>query len=354
MIRYFFLILTLASCAKETTSEETTRKQVQVFLTKKMDVPIFFETTGIVTPYQTVAISSQLEGEITGIYFKEGEPVREGDLLFTLDPTYYKEKVKQSKGKLEEIVYSFQLAKEKMLRMQQLVDSDYISQVDFDTQVAEMKQHQAAITQAEAALEMAQTSLSRCWIYAPIDGVIGFSKVYQGTVLHDESPQTLAVINQVHPIYITFSFPEGKLPIIREKMSQKNLKVISFLDHHNKELSGHIDMIDNQIDPKSSLVQARALFDNYNKLLWPNQKVSVKVILDQKKEQIAIPAHAIIYEKNKSYVLTVSPKNIVEKQEITLGEQSGSMVIVHQLEDNSEVILSPKDVRVKDHVVVTY
>lgn len=330
MRMHFTLLLFLASCSHQK-SEVMPSHSFPVQLTKveKKEVPIYLEALGHVDPIVSVELRSRIEGYLTGVYFTQGQEVKQDDLLFTIDPKPYEAALKQAIGVLEQTSANVSLALEKVKRYQSLVQEEFYSQIDYETLQSNFAAETARVTQAEAEVESAQINLDYCWIYAPIQGMMSLLDVDFGNLVGNDQAQKLATLNQISPIYVTFSLPEIHLPQIQKYQKQNNLQtVVAFENFEGECFEGELKILNNQVDPDTGMIKLRAVFANENKELWPGQFVRTRVILYRDKEALLIPYTAVQMTASGPVAFVATDTMTVERRSLVLGQRQGELVIV--------------------------
>jgi multidrug efflux system membrane fusion protein len=279
-----------------------------------------------------IEIRSRIEGELTGIFFKQGEEVKKGDLLFTIDPRPFEADLKEAKGILEQNRASQILAQEKVKRYQLLAQEDYFSQIDYESLQTNLASATALVEQAQARVERAALQLNYCWIYAPIDGMMGLLQIDYGNLVAKEGAKPLSSLNQMSPIYVTFSIPECHLPSIQQVLNpSKPLTVLaSYENFQEKSFQGTLQIVDNQVDPATGMIKLRAIFENLNHQLWPNQFVRTRLILSYIENGLLIPHAAVQLTPTGPVAFVVTKDLTVEQRKLVLGSRLDDEVLVLQ------------------------
>lgn len=294
---------------------------------KPMD--IFIEALGHVEPMISVDIRSRIEGELTGVYFTQGQEVKKGDLLFTIDPKPYEALLKQAKGALEETLANLALAEEKVKRYRTLAKDEYYSQIDYETLQSNYAALLAQAQQNGARVDEAAINLDYCWIYAPIDGKTGILQIDFGNLIKEEDDTPLVTLNQMAPIFVTFSIPEFQLQQIRSYQKKNELKIDAAFEDFDKEVfHGSLYMVDNGVDEKTGMVKIRALFENTCRDLWPGQFIRTRLILTTLSNATVIPHAAIQMTRSDPIVFVLNEDKTVSQRKVKLGQRKGEEVIV--------------------------
>ncbi len=337
LLAFFFLF---CSCTQSTPTPSTSSFPVKIAEVKKQNVPLYLETIGHVEPILAADITSRVEGELIDVFFEEGETVEEGALLFSIDPRPFEASLEKAKAQLEQDLTSLKLAQEKVARYQDLVKQEYVSQFDFDSYVADYKKNQALVAEDEASLLNAKINLGYCHLYAPFSGKTGIVKIDKGNLIKANTHQVLVTLNQISPIYVTFSIAEIDLIKVQHFHKQSPLKVeASFEKSENLLQEGVLETIDNQIDKKTGMIQLRALFENKQEELWPNQFVRVRLFLTEEKGALTIPSSAILKTTEGPKVFVLGENQRVCLKKVILGiKQQGIVVIKEGLSEKEKVI----------------
>ena len=223
------------------------------------------------------------------------------------------------------------LAQEKVKRYKILARDEYYSQIDYETLQTNYAATLALLGQNQGALDSAKINLSYCWIYAPIDGMLGILNVDYGNLIASPDGNTtpLITLNQMAPIYVTFSIPEYQLPKVQKSFRNETLKVLATYDKFEEEtFSGSLFMVDNQVDPQTGMIKLRAIFDNESRPLWPGQFVRTRLILSNVPNAVVIPFTAIQMTLTNPIVFVVGSDNTVEERTVKLGQREGNDVVV--------------------------
>ncbi len=289
------------------------------------NVPVQIHAIGNVTPISKVTIRSQITGKLESVNFREGQPVKTGDLLFTFDPRPPQAALARDQALLEN-------AKIQFVREQKLFDQKLISQDEYDTSKA-TRDTLAATVQAD------ELNLGYCEIRSPIDGVTGSQQVFEGNIV--KSPDdVMLMINQIHPIYVTFAVPEQYLSEIRREMAGKTLKVqASFAGMSGPTPEGDLTFVDNSVDTTTGTIQLKATFANEDNKLWPGQFVEVSLTLSEISNAVLAPNQAIQTGQNGEYVFIVKSDQTVEMRPVKTGESfQGETVVSSGLKAGETVV----------------
>jgi multidrug efflux system membrane fusion protein len=329
MKRLLMLTLCLAGCSHKSASPPPPSFPVHLTTVETVDVPIYLEGLGHVDPIIRVALRSRIEGNLTGVFFKQGQEVKEGDLLFTIDPKPYEAALKQARGHLDQNTANLSLAQEKVKRYQSLVQEEFFSQIDYETLQASYAANVALVTQAEAEVDSSLINLDYCWIYAPINGLMSILDVDFGNLVGNDQTQQLATINQISPIYVTFSLPEVQLPDIQKYQRKGCLKTLAAYENfHDEMFEGRLEIVNNEVDPGTGMIKLRAVFENEQRELWPGQFVRIRLVLYTQKDALRIPFTAIQMTASGPVAFVAKSNMTVERRQLKLGQRQGEKAIV--------------------------
>jgi membrane fusion protein, multidrug efflux system len=281
---------------------------VQVAPVRQETVPIYLTGLGTITPYYSVKIIPRVTGELTNVYFREGQDVRKGAELMTIDPRPYQAALDQAKGQLARDQAQLQNNQAEYNRYKALYDQGVVSREQADTMQSNLGQFVGAIKADEAAIEAAQLNVTYCHIKSPIDGKVGLRLVDPGNLVTANTTQTL-IVNQFRPIAVYFTLPENELQRVLTKLrADHKLDAIAFDKSDTTQLeSGQLTATDNQIDITTGTDKLKAVFANTDEKLFPNQFVNVHLILEQQKNAIVVPAAAVQHSTDNDYVWLVKP-----------------------------------------------
>jgi membrane fusion protein, multidrug efflux system len=292
------------------------------------DVPIILRGLGTVTAFNTVAIKSRVEGNITRIHFSEGQEVKAGDLLIELDARPFQAALDQANANLARDQANLTNAQADLARFAQLLRSESTPEQQYTTQKATVAADEAIIKSDQAAIDAAKLNVEYATIRSPIDGVVGIRQIDLGNLVQANS-QTLVVVTQIKPIYVIFSLPEANIPRIRSAMAQRKLTVEAYDAADQKQISqGVLNLVDNQVDQTTGTVKLKAQFSNSDEALWPGQFVNAHLVLEVVKNGVTIPAAAAQIGPNGHYVYVVRNDGTVETRAITVTQTENNVSLI--------------------------
>jgi multidrug efflux system membrane fusion protein len=315
---------------------------VSVATAERRDMPYYLTGLGSVTAYYTVSVKSRVDGELMQVNFKEGQNVQKGDLLAVIDPRPYQVALEQAQAALFRDQASLRDARLNYERFKGLLQSSgAMSQQQVDTQQATVDQLDGTVRNDQAAIDSAKLNLVYCHIAAPVTGRIGLRLVDPGNIVHANDANAMFVITQLQPIAVLFTLPEDSLPDVSRQMAKGTLDVEAYSrDDQNKLASGKLLTIDNQIDQTTGTGRLKAVFDNKDNALWPNQFVNTRLLLNTRKASTVIPAAAIQRGPQGTYVFTVKPDHTVEIRPVTIAFTQDNVSVIASGISPAEVVVT--------------
>lgn len=299
LISAFSLSALLTSCGSANTKSAQAGTgpqavQVAVAPAERKDVPVYQSGLGTVQASNTVSVKSRVDGQIVQIAFREGQFVKQNDLLIVIDPRPYQVALEQAQATQSRDQSQLKNAQLDYQRYQGLLKEGVIAQQQFDAQKALVGQLEGTIQADQAAIDNAKLQLAYTRITAPVSGRIGLRLVDIGNMVHASDTNALLVVTQLQPIAVVFTLPEDALPDVARHMRGRTLEVDAYSrDDTTKLASGKLLTIDNQIDQTTGTGKLKAMFDNSDNALWPNQFVNAHLLLETRKNAIVVPAAAI-------------------------------------------------------------
>lgn len=304
------------------------------------DMPLLFRSIGTVQALATVAVRPRVDSVIQQVHFSEGQEVKAGDPLFTLDPRTYDAALAQAQAALERDRANFIKAQADVTRYTELVRSNAIAKSQLDAAVATANALEATIKADQAQIDTAKLSLSFTKIVSPMDGRTGAVSVNPGTMVRAAEATPLVTINQLRPILVTFNVPERNLPALRAAMAAGPVPVsVSARGASDKPVDGKLSFIDAQVDQASGTIVAKAQFDNADTRLWPGAFVDVTVTLSVDGKALTLPDVAVQTSQKGRFVFAVKPDDTVEMRPVTVSRiQDGVAVIAQGLNPGDRVV----------------
>ncbi|WP_336953152.1 MULTISPECIES: efflux RND transporter periplasmic adaptor subunit [unclassified Acinetobacter] len=313
---------------------------------QRQDLQVEIKAIGTVIPTHIVNVQSQVSGVLQQIYFKEGQTVKKGQLLAQIDPAPFQVVLAQAEGTRQQNLAQLQNAETELKRYQLLFKQDSIAKQQVEQQLALVNQLQGQIQANKAQVDAAKLQLSYTKIYSPIDGRVGFRQKDAGNLIQANESGGLVSITQVHPIFVQFAVAENYLANLRQSLKKGDKVLVSAWDKtEQKQLAlGHVQAIDNQIDISTGTLKIKAIFDNYDDVLFPNQFVNVHLNTQTIQNALSIPNDAVQHGAKGSYVYIINPQNKAEIRMLKLGMTSnGQIEVLDGLKGSEKVVLEGID-----------
>jgi multidrug efflux system membrane fusion protein len=293
------------------------------------DVPVWLEGLGNVSAFYTVTVKTQVDGRIDKVLFTEGQRVKKGDVLVQIDPRPFAIQLESAQASLARDEANAQNARLNADRYKTLSQQNLISMQQYTDQVASVAQLEAQVRADRAAIDAARLNLDYARVTSPIDGVTGVRLVDPGNVVHASDPTGLVVVTQLDPIAVFFTLPEDDLASINEAMAGGTLTVDALSRDGEKPLGeGKLTVIDNEINQQTATLKLKAVFDNPQRLLWPNQFVKARLHVSTRNGAIVVPAAVVQHGPQGTLAYVVKPDSTVEARPITVATTQGDIAIV--------------------------
>ena len=302
---------------------------VVVATVQRRDVPIYLDGLGNVTAFKTVTVRSQVDGRLDRVLFKEGEPVKAGELLARIDPRPFQNQLQQALGALERDRAQLEAARRNFERYRQLAAKKLIPQQQADDQAAMVGQFEGAVRVDQATIEVAKLNLDYANIKSPIDGVSGVRIVDAGNLVRASDPNGLVMITQLDPIAVLFSLPQDELPRVMQELQRGLLSVEAWnRDGAQKLATGQLALVDNQINAATATMRLKAVFPNPQRLLWPNQFVKARLLLTVQKDAVVVPSTVPQRGPEGTFAYVVQPDQTVQPRNLEVEHTEGDIAII--------------------------
>jgi RND family efflux transporter MFP subunit len=299
---------------------------VDVAVAEKNMVPVRVEALGNVTPIASVAVKARLETTITAVHFQDGARVKEGDLLFTLDGRQLQAQIEQQEGILARDQAQLEQAERDVRRYTDLVAKGATPQTNLDNARTAMDSAKAAIKADSAMLENLKVQLSYTKITAPISGRVSAANFKVGNFVRPADTVPLVTINQMAPVYVSFSVPQRVLPDIRRAITAETATVEASVPGDSRTATGAVTMVENSVDQATGMVTVRATMPNADELLWPGTLVNTQMTL-REEEAVIVPSTAIQVSQSGNFVFVVKDK-IARIQKVQVERQVGIQSVI--------------------------
>ncbi len=308
---------------------------------RRGDLPIYLSGLGTVTAFNTVTVRSRVDGELVKVAFEEGQYVHEGDLLAEIDPRPFEVQLAQAEGQLARDLALLKDARLNLRRNEELFARHLIARQQVDDQAALVGQYEGAVKTDRGLIDNAKLQLVYCRITAPISGRVGLRLVDRGNIVHASDPGGLLVITQVEPIAVIFTIPEDDLPAVLTKLRAGVTLAVEAYDRagQRKLATGALLTTDNQIDPATGTTRLKAVFDNRDEALFPNQFVNVRLLLEVRKDAVIVPAAAIQRGPQGTFAYVVRADRTVEVRSLTPGPTTEGETAVDAGLDAGETVV---------------
>jgi multidrug efflux system membrane fusion protein len=294
---------------------------------EQKDMPVLVQAIGSAEAYSTVAVKTQVTGELTGVYFQEGQFVKKGDLLFTLDKRSFEAELKRQEGNLARDIAQAQLARTQLARYAALLKDGVIAKEQYDQQQSNADALDAAIQADKAAVEDASVQVTYCSIYSPINGRVGSLLIHRGNMIK-ANDVPLVNINQIEPIRVAFTVPEQYLSEIKRFAAEGRLPVRASIPNDDTPAVGKLSFIDNTVDSATGTIKLKGEFANTDHRLWPGQFVNVSLTLSTQPNAIVVPSQAVQNGQQGQFVYVIKPDMTVEARPVTVNRSSGGQTVV--------------------------
>ncbi|MGV3662107.1 MAG: efflux RND transporter periplasmic adaptor subunit [Prosthecobacter sp.] len=345
-------LLGVAACGKKDDQAAGPPRQgatpVLVGEVVRKDMPVNLRAIGRVTPTQTVTLRPQVTGQIEKVHIRDGQDVKAGDVLFSIDRRPFEVALSEAKAGLTQATAQASNAMEQERRYQTLAKDGAVPQKELETAMANAKSAAGLTSGADATVQKAELNLSYCDVKAPISGRAGRVLADVGNVA--SAYQTdLVVINQIEPIEVTFAVPEQQLPSLQRGMGTGTLKVNAHTSLPERlDVEGHLEFMDNTVKPNTGTIDMRATFKNDPQVLWPGQYANLSVEVSVDKNAVVAPARAVQPGQESTFVFVVQPDMTVRATNVVVARTvENEAVISEGLQGGEKVVIDGQD-RLKD------
>ena len=299
---------------------------VEVATAERKAVPVRIESLGSVTPIASVAIKARVDTAIMAVHFRDGAEVKTGDLLFTLDGRAIEAQIAQTEGMVARDRAQLAGAERDVARYTDLVAKSATPVINLDNAKTQADVYRAAIKSDQGLLDNLKVQLSYCTITAAIDGRISAAAVKVGNFVRQADTAAMATINQMAPVYVSFTVPQKVLPEIRQALAAETATIEAVVPGEQKHANGQVTMIENTVDPTTGMATIRAIMPNEHEVLWPGTLVTTELTL-RIEQAVVVPSNAVQVSQTGSFVFVISD-NVAKVQPVTVERTVGSLSVI--------------------------
>ncbi|MCI0617938.1 efflux RND transporter periplasmic adaptor subunit [bacterium] len=342
---FLLLLLVIVSCSKKDQGpKQPMSVPVAVGKVVQKDVPVQIKAVGTVEAQSSVLLKPQVGGVITNIAFQEGQLVKKGDLLVTIDARPFEAALAQAEANLNKEIAQAKTARELAARYESLVKKDYVTKEQYDQVRTNAEALEASAEADRAAVQNAKLQVNYCAIRSPISGRTGKIMVHAGNVVKANETD-IVQIHQIDPIYVRFAVPEENLSDINRYQASKKLSVVAGEKSGQNKATGALTFIDNQVDVNTGTITLKGEFNNPKGILWPGEFVDVTLILTTRPQAIVVPSAAVESGQQGPFVFVVKPDMTAELRTVQVGETIGNDTVVEKGLNPGETVVTDGQLR---------
>lgn len=344
----FGMVVVIGSCGTKEMVPVMPPAPVLVAKVIQKDMPVDISAIGTVEAYKAISLYPQVTGPVIGVHFREGQDIRKGQALFSIDPAPYRENLRQAEGQLARDEATLKYHEAEVRRYRFLLEKGAVSQADYDQVKANYDQASANVKTAVAQVERTRLDLAYCTIAAPFSGRTGTLNVNLGAVVK-ANDTLLTTLNQMMPIYVKFSLPEKHVTEVRNRFQTGAIPVLvpTTASQGVPIKKGHLVFIDNTVDTASGMIALKGEFDNRDLSLWPGQFVPVVLRLSMQQSAVVVPVRAVQRSDKGTYVVVVKPDMTAEVRPVTLDRSAGEEAVISQGLVSGETVITDGHLKVR-------
>jgi membrane fusion protein, multidrug efflux system len=322
-------VVPVAASAQSASSQAVAKIPVTSFEVKKTDFPVHAYGLGVVSPFKTVTVKSRVDGQITKVFFKQGQMVKEGDPLLEIDQRPYTAALEQAVAKKAQDEANLKNDQLNLRRYQTLALQQFQTQQSLDTQQALVDQMTAQVKGDQAAIDNAQTNLGYTSIKAPISGRTGFRLVDPGNIVHAADTTGIVTIAQLQPIAVQFTEPEEQLQSIAKASEAGKVPVEALTSDGTRTLSqGTLAIMDNSVSQATGTISLKARFDNQDNALWPGLSVNTRMLIDTRKQVIVVPQDGVQHGPSGLFAYVIGDNGKVSVRPIKVSQSGDANAVI--------------------------
>jgi len=320
-----------AAAAQSAAGQAAAKIPVTSFVVKKDDFPVRAYGLGVVSPFKTVTVKSRVDGQITKVFFKQGQMVKEGDPLLEIDQRPFTAALEQAVAKKAQDEANLRNDRLNLERFQKLAKQQFETQQNLDTQQALVDQMIAQVKGDQAAIDNAQTNLGYTSIKAPISGRTGFRLVDPGNIVHAADTTGIVTIAQLQPIAVQFTEPEEQLQAIDKAFDAGEVPVEALTTDGTRTLSqGRLVVMDNSVNQATGTISLKARFDNKDNALWPGLSVTTRMLIDTRKQVIVVPQDGVQHGPSGLFAYVIGDDGKVSARPIKVSQSGDANAVVSE------------------------
>lgn len=313
---------------------------VNVVAPLRRDVPVELSANGTVSPISTVDLHPQTTSTIVKVHVKEGQSVKQGELMFSLDARTESANVEKADAQVAKDRATLADLERQYKRALELRAQNFLAQSAVDTLKSQVESARAVLEADIAAARASKVDQSFTQIRAPLTGRVGAINVYPGSLV--QLSTSLATVTQLNPINVAFTVPESSLAALLDAQRAGKVLVQAFQNNSDKPISGQLSFIDNTVDPVAGVIRVKAQFDNADTRLWPGQYVNTRLTVNTLKDALVVPQNAIITNTRGTFVYTVAPDQTAKVSNVKRIHGFGTMAAVTGLNGDEQIIVEGK------------